>query len=528
MIITRSMATDGMNKHLKPTSIGPFSPYMLNAIVDTDIIRKRRGYSELGGNLPLSGIGNALINYKDARGSSHLIALTSTKAYHYNTSTKDWDAITPVAGDFTGDADDNWTWALVHDDTEFANNGGTALVVSNNVDDLQYYEGDSEDKFEVLVHAFTNFANCKDIVEFWNHLFILNYNDGSNNIRSLAFADVGDVDNWSSGTSGAAVLTDSTGEILRAIKLGYEMIIYSEWSVTITQYYGGSTIFAFPTIVHENGLIGQRAVQSLNNDAHFFLSKDRRVYKYYGGTQFEAIGLAIESYLFSVMDVSKRARICTGFNPATRHVYFGVPTSGIDYPKTLFAVSYQTSEPVWEMYEFADSIRGMAIFNSTWAWYCDDADWTGVYCDESAIFCDDAAGINDFDQACFLSDDGYVFKLDEATGQDNGTDIVFEYWTQEFTIDDEETKARWSWFSFTAKSDVADATVVVQYSTDGGDTWTAFADSPVSLSIDWTTHRLPLSVVDRRIMFKIYQDSDKDIQLRGQFRCKVVQQTERD
>jgi len=525
--------TMGINKDAEPTEFDDaYSPYMKNAIVEITKVRKRRGYSQLGSSdLPLSGIGMELISYRDALGNKHLIAITSTKAYKYDTSGDDWDEITPAVA-FSGGADNRFSWCLAVDDTEFANNGGTALCVSNGKDDIHYYEGDTGDVFTILEHDFPSFAKVEEIEEFWNHFFLFNYTDSSKHARSLAFADVGNIDTWLVGTSGSTTLTDSRGNLMRAKKIGLHMVLYSEKSITICTYYGGDTIFSFPTVIYETGLLAAKAVWDSVN-VHYFLGTDQKIYGYYGGTDLDPVGLRIEDALFAELDVSNKAKICAGLDVGKHKIHFFYPRvsddyAGVSYARVSYALDYKRPGRPWEYHEFADTVRDVSSFENYFEWSCDDTDWKDLYCDEVDIYCDDSYGQTGYPMAVFISHDGYVFKLDEATGKDDDADIEFEVWTPELVVDAEETIGRWLWFSFTAMSGVVGSTVFVYYSTDSGTSWTALADSPVSLNTKWATHRLPLTVTSRRIMFKIYQLSDKDVQLRGLFKCKVVPQSERD
>ncbi len=520
--------TMGINKAEEPSKFSDaFSPYMQNVIVEITKVRKRRGYSQLGSaSLPLSGTGMELINYRDALGTSHFIAITSTKAYEYQSADGTWAEITPGT-EFSGDEGNRFSHCLAVDDTEFANNGGTALIISNGVDDIHYYEGDSADVFTILEHDFPSFGNVKEVEEFWNHFFLINYNDGGNRVRGLAFADSGNLDTWSVGTSGSTTLTDSRGNLLRAVKLGPYMILYSEKSITVCHYYGGDTIFSFPTMVYETGLLAAKAVWGSVN-VHLFLGTDQRVYGYFGGTDLDLAGLRIEDSLFAELDVSKKNHVCSGIDIGKHMIHFCYPRASDDYARVSYAIDYKRQGRPWEYHLFANTIRSLAVFENFVSWYCDDTVKKDLYCDEEDFYCDDSYGQTGYPQTAILSHDGYVFKLDEATGKDDAADIEFELWTPEFSVDAEETIGRWLWFSFTAMSAVVGSTVYVYYSTDGGTSWVELTDSPVTLQTSWRTHRLPLTVTDRRIMFRFYQLSSKDIQLRGLFKCLVTPQSERD
>ena len=433
-----------------------------------------------------------------------------------------------VVSPFTGAASNLWSYSLATDTNEFGNNGGMALVISNGVDDLQYFEGQSSDKFQLLVHA-SGASNTDVIAEFWNHFMLLNWNDGSQNVKSLLYSAAGNIDDHTSANAGANTLTDTIGQILNALKLGSSLIIYSEDTITVGRYYGGLTIFTFPTLVFGTGIVSANAVLSIAN-VHLILGNDQKVYAYYGDTDLVPIGEVIEDSLFAALDVSKKVHIVSGLDAGKYKVHFFIPGSGASsYASTSYCFNYRQSRLSWEFHDFSKTVKGFGSVQASFDWYCDEAPMKDLYCDWTALYCDESSGQLGYELPAFVSDDGYVYKLDEASdGKDDDIDIAFELWTPEFIVSAEEQIGRWVWFSFQGYSSVAISTVTVQYTTDRGDSWTEITDSPVSLNQRWTTHRLPIDVVNRRIMFRFLQTSNKDVQLRGLFKCAVEPQPERD
>ncbi len=680
-VLTQPVPIKGLNTSQEPTAFSDaFSPFLKNVYVDLTKVRKRRGISQIGTRaLPLSGTGMELITYVDARGSRHEIALTTTSAFRYNSSTDSWDDITPgiqlsnggtnwtsgagtntantvadppgnepggaailfdcvadvdstqllgyfalsatnvttyteirlwaysvgqslsvgslevvvtenatggkggveviatntsvipadtwtrvaftvdmssidgalsiavysnhatefdaldlyvddfrVVLPFTGLSSSLWSHTLATDTSEFSNNGGTALIISNGVDDVQYFEGQSSDRFQVLVHA-SGISNTDVLAEFWNHLIFLNFNDGTQNVRSLLYSAAGDVDDHSSDNAGANTLTDTIGQILAAVKLGSSLIIYSEDTITVGRYYGGLTLFAFPTLVFGTGIVSTNAVLSIAN-VHLLLGNDQKTYAYYGDTDLVPIGESIEAGLFSALNISKKIHIVSGQDASKYKAHFFIPRSGeSDYASTSYCFTYRRSHLSWEFHDFSKTVKGFGSVQAGFDWYCDEDPMQDVYCDESTLTCDESSGQLGYSLPSFISDAGYVYKLDEASdGKDDDTDISFELWTPEFVVNAEEQIGRWTWFSFQGYSGVVDSTVSIEYSTNRGDTWSGIVDSPVSLNRQWTTHRLPIDVVDRRIMFRFLQTSNKDVQLRGLFKCAVEPQPARD
>jgi len=515
-IIQIPIAVNGLNKDMQPTQIPSASPNMKNFYVEPWGVRKRLGYIESGLNLPLSGIGMELIQYIDARGNVHHIAITSTCAFLYDSGNDQWKEIMPstqiqdcedhsewnegtditgsdstgkiegsnslklLAGDsiaagskiadttifddsanlltygakshisfwylaskadvsvtiYVKDADsdveatsyiaspvaDKWyhccievdlsgidtatsieidtETALVsgdyilvddirvsstfsgtysnrfshtttHDTSVFTSNGGTALVISNDVDKCYYFEGSSGSRFVLLdLTDIACFAHAKEIKEFWNHLFVINFNNGSNNVRSLTYSDLGNITEFTQGTSGANVLTDSIGRLLRAKKLGSELILYSENSITTCAYLGSTVLFTFPTLVYETGLLAEKAIWDFVN-VHYFLGTDQKIYGYAGGQQLISIGDAIEDSLFDELDISKKDRISFGLDAGRKKLHMFFPTSSEDYAKCSYTYNYKQSNKSWEYHEFAHAVRDFSLFSNKVEWYCD-------------------------------------------------------------------------------------------------------------------------------------------------------------
>jgi len=545
----------GLNKNDEPVGFsGQFSPYMKNFVVESSCIRKRLGYNKLGTNLPLSGTGAGLYKYVDATGVSHLIALTSTNAYEYNATLDAWDDISPetvrtvytpdsitiqtpdgqsllvsepASGtSFTGGEDNKFRFAVVTDSTAFTNNGGTAAVLTNGIDDLYFYEGNAGCRLATLTHAFPNFANCLDIVEFYNHFFLFNYNDGSQRARGLAFAEAGDVTSWSGPTASATTLTDSVGSVSRALKLGLYLIIYSTESISICEYIGGSTIFSIPTVFYQAGLISPGAVWPFT-DYHIFIGSDQRVHKYAGSNRSDDVGYRVDCALFSEMDYEHKDRIVAGYDSTRKKLYFFIPTPSSVTPKSAYVLSPDMYGEPWEYHEFADTVCSMAVLEAKPEYYCDDTTEQTGYCDEATDYCDSVYSQSGAPICVFLSSDSYVYKLDESTGKDDDSDITCEYQTEDITVDEEITVDRWNWLSFVARSD-AGTDVYLSYSTDDGKTWTFAADSPISISEGWNTYRVPIDVASRKIRIKFYESSSSDFRLRESVRVGYTTQEERE
>jgi hypothetical protein len=433
---------------------------------------------------------------------------------------------------FTGDSDNRFSSVAATDMAAFVNNNGTALMLTNNVDNIHYFEGASAELLKVFYSDYGDITpedtlpNAAEITEFYYTFMRLCMSSPNGNVRSLHHSAAGDIADTSGAGSDSYVLTDSKGKILRALKLAGYLIIYSEKSITIGRYYGSVSLFTFPTLIYETGLFAPNAIVATYN-AHYFLGTDQKVYAYYGETQLVNIGDVVDNFIFDTLDIANKNKIASGSDYSKGKIYFAIPSVGDSYAKDMIVVNRLQNGASWEYFRFNDCIRSISTFENTFAWYCDGTSFAAIHCDESPLYCDDGYGQLAYPIMCFLSDDGYVYTMSSLDGLDNGQLFEFEVQTPDMTISNEENFARWQWFSFTAKSNLPDSTCYVYYSTDDGDSWTNTA-SLYDVGLTWSTIRVPIDVVARKIRFKIYQYSDRNIQLRGLFKCKAIPQPERD
>jgi len=425
---------------------------------------------------------------------------------------------------FIGGDTNNWSFAEAYDPEEFDNNEGSARVISNGVDDLFYFEGDSGDTFTTLVHT-SGVANAKIIREFWNHFMMFNY-DNNENVRGEQHSDIGDIADWNSGKAGATTLTDSIGKILNVYKLRDAMIIYSEYSMTICRYYGGITTFAFPTLVHGIGPIAARAIWAYHS-MHFLLCNDQRAYMYRGESDLIRISVGVESNgIFNELNVDKTEYMVTGADKRRKKVHFAIPVGSAAYARYTYAFNYDAELLCWERHTFGIDIRAFGYFQNSFAWFCDDTVFTGVYCDERDFYCDESFGQIGYETTTILSSDGFVYKLDNNAITDDGAAIFAELETPTFTVNEEEQYGRWKWFSFQARTTVAGSLLYIIYMDSEGNA-SPFVSQPVTLNNRWTTHRLPFDLLSRRVSIYFFQLVG-DVQFKGLFKAAVVPQPERD
>jgi len=432
---------------------------------------------------------------------------------------------------FTGDVGKRWSHAMVYDSAEFGN-GGAALMISNDVDKPLCFEGATGDTFKQHANDMASFATTKEIIEFWNHLMFLNYTDTARRAKQVAYADFGDCDDFLLGTSGANVLTDSAGALLRARKLKADLILYSEQSVTLCNYVGLPYIFIFPTLIYESGLWAERGLYSFV-DAHYFIGTNKKIYKYEGKYYLDSIGDLIEDAFFQEADYLKAKYAVTGVDIMEQRMHFAFANSTDAYAKRSYTLNYKQKPMTWEYHEFADSMRGISLYKNEYGWYLDGPEMAGKYLDEVALFLDESRTQEGAPVMITISDDGYVYQWNALLKSDDGENIRCVYDSGDIVAKDDEY-LRVTNFSFEAMSAIPSATADISYSTDSGDSWTLIetVDIASGLAGKWKWHRVPssdydLDIVARKCRFRIEQNSTKDLQVRRRC-CMVDVSTARD
>jgi len=420
---------------------------------------------------------------------------------------------------FTGTDSDRWSYGMVYDSAEFAN-GDAALFISNDVDKPLCYEGASGDTFKQHANDLANFTTTKELIEFWNHLIYLHHSVASKVAKGFAYADFGDCDDWTTGTFGAGILTDSIGAILRARKLKADLVVYSEESISIGKYVGDPYIFVWPTLVTDTGLFAERALYSFK-DFHYFLGNDNKVYMYEGNYYLKSVGDLIEDALFQEIDALKAKYIVTGIDPMEHRVHFAFADSTASYADRSYAINYKRQPNTWEYHKFVKTIRGFSKYKNEYGWACNGPEVSGIACNATILKCNDTRTQEGGPSKITISDDGYVYQWNAAFSTEDGTNF-------ECILDSGDVVAPSgeyldiNEFRFEAKSAIPNSTCDVRYSTDGGKTWSEKIETITIASGDagkWDWHVVPgeaydFDVTARMCRFRIEQYNSGDIQIR--------------
>ena len=435
---------------------------------------------------------------------------------------------------FTGDEDDYFSMNRSHDATAagspFPWQSASALLVANGTTDGVFaWDGTLSEDLASLSMGGTITA-VSELIDHFDHLCFYDYEATTRFGLNVSWADLGDTENRSTGTSGEQFLTSARGSVMRALELQSDVILYSNSSITTQRYVGADAIFAFRTYISDIGLFAERALLNLGA-YHIFVGSDQRIYRYFGATDLEPISHLIEEQLFNKINTTYLQHMIVGLDPGRQKLYVFIPDRDVapadKYAQSYYALDLRQRTPVWEYGRFAHNVRGFAVLDNTFEYTCDSPFFAGRTCDEfPELRCDDAYFQSGYPLAVFLSydEDNTVTKaysLNQTSGKDDDQDIECHFSTGDVVLLEgtELLYFRAHQLTFNASAadsvSVSDSTVTVEYSIDYGVTWTELTDSPVTLASDWAEYVLELDVVTQRIRFRFSQDSDGDFQYRS-------------
>jgi hypothetical protein len=427
---------------------------------------------------------------------------------------------------FTGTSLDIWSYDTVYDTDGTSPNwdSATAILLSNGVDKPVCWDGSSNNFKDFFVDTdFTNFVTVDTVANHNGHCIFYDYNDGEQRGRNMKWTDLTDCFRntpWTTGTSGEKFVTQMRGDLQRAVRNRASMFLYTGENILEQQYVGGVLIYKVTEIINDLGLLSNRAIYPYS-DTHFFIGSDGRFYALSGSGGLKDIGQLLGNAYKNQVLFSAYQQTVVGYDKSKQRLFAFYPITDDTYGKSYFSFNFLNGGAIEEG-RTAHEVRGFATYENEVAYTCDGTWASGHTCDEDGygnLGCNLTSFKAGFNEDVFLSCCGNVFVLDNASGKDYTTNIQAIVQTRDITINQlsESQYFRPALLIFNATNKRLPAvanTLAVHYSCDEGDTWTAVADSPVTLQNDWTRHQVEMDDIKcQRIRFKFTDNSAGDFQL---------------
>lgn len=265
---------------------------------------------------------------------------TNTAMYKFSGSADAFVLDCPTATSYSGTSGDYWSGIQYNE----------AFIYTNGINRIQYKASLSATGTDMasalspstllawcvgalkehlcLYHVFDNATEHPKRVQ-WTKKGVLTY--------SAATTDFG------SGTAGAIDLPDVEGEIKTAVPLGGNYAIFADGSIHTQTYVGGDEIYRFTKTVSGIGTPSRRGAITHNNIAYVF--SDDNIFAYYGGDDIRPIGDAIKNTLYAELNSAAKEHVWVEYDTVRDRVMFHIPTGAETLPNVVWV--YYVKEEAW-------------------------------------------------------------------------------------------------------------------------------------------------------------------------------------
>lgn len=468
------MPVKGIDYSIPSTFISDQSGFPKNMYYYRGELRKRPGKTLVGSAIAggqIMGLAKLELN----TGIKYLIRTSKTKIEKYNTSSLVWQAIS--ASDFSGGDDDFFSFATVTEDG--------LLIISNGVNLIRKWPG-----YGNTAALGGSPPKAKYMTYLSPYLLLAHIDDGVNvNPWKVQWPDTGNCQKWTGGNSGADVLGDEPSPIQNIMKLNEYAAVYKKESLWLGQKVSTTDIFDFNCIRTGIGLASPRAVAEAEGQHYFMALNDFYVWN---GMQPNSIGASVRDEVFDKVDRNKMNRCFAIHVQELTEIWFFIIISGDTWPKEVWKYNYRNG--FWYVdtcSELTAAIKWEKILSESW----DDDNGAKIW-DEALDLWDAGDSIADWEEVVFGNKDGNTMKLDYTKADDLGVTVDGVFETKDFIGNSLELKSRWLQIDFWSRGS-SGAKLYVDYSIDGGSTWT---------NIPYSSSKAYIELTEKPVQYNVYFD----------------------
>lgn len=302
---------------------------------------------------------------------------------------------------------------------------------------------------------------------------------------------------FGSGVAGTVDIQDIEGVIRTAAQLSGSVAIYADRSIHMQYWVGSDEVFRFTKTFSGIGTPSRRGVVAFEG-VNFFISRNN-VYAYFGGEDLRPIGDPIKKLMFSEINPANLDQVFLEFDERELELLVHIPTTGTT-PDTTWV--YRTADETWARLKRAYTTTARFSRKTGLAW----GEVPGAWSDQ-LIKWGDASAKAEALVRLYGDSSGRVVKVDPSrytlsvTGSTTNQAYIYE--TPDLTGKPSQDPVDGSKAEFVATTQrwqkwIVQATGVgqasVAWSTNRGNSFTPFDDSPITLSPSGTVHELDVDV----------------------------------
>lgn len=318
----------------------------VNVVFENGYLRKIKGRMSAFDTIPDNEYINMLSSFQQTTGQRFFIAGTKSKIYYWNTDT--WKDITGTAT-FTGEDKDYWSF------TQY----GNYFIFTNGVDEIFYWDGTGD-----IQQLGGSPPIAKFITNFKNYLIAGRLED---NPHKIAWSSIGEINNWTTGDSGEAVVGD-TEEIMGFGKTTDYLVIFKKSSIYILHYVGGNYVFNIIKRVEGIGCYAPDSIMVSNNFVYFF-GANKRIYAF-DGIEAKDISAGIQDTLSNIKD--ENFGLIYGLTLETLNkIVWLIPEGDVDVCNKMLILDISTG--VWFKFDIGGTVLAIGGYTlesaETWDTY---------------------------------------------------------------------------------------------------------------------------------------------------------------
>ena len=473
-----------------PSSMIPpeASPYIKGCYVKDGEVVSDFGYVDYGTGQPFDGAVMKIDTFYTMSGLSFLLVFTTKSVYQYTVSTKAWTRI--ALNKFTGDEDNRFSTTIMND----------TFIVTNGVDQPQKI---TESGGTLTVANLTttlaagSITTAEVVFTFRDHLFLMNNTENAADCpQRVSWTNIGELEDWTGGTAGYQDLVDDVSWVVGAVPLSEnESTIYKERSIVAMTWVGGHTPFRFKTQVLGTGALSKDAIDSGTGE-HMVVGPDV-TYAYKGGKEIEILDDKIKKVMYGRLNREYANRLFLIYIEEDDELQIWIPTDTA-YPDEVWCTN---------------------VVDETWYRKSRTMTCAGYYQEASSLTIGDLIGtigeqnwrfgdalVKKYAPTTLIGDqNGYVYKIDKTTLNNDGSAITNEFQTPDFVLPDSPDYMNMDMYTTQLIYEAAGQSISTFYSTDGGETWNptqGAGGNTVSLASGYKRYQQDFAVTSDKIRYK--------------------------
>ena len=350
---------EDMPSILLPDTYTPGYPTK-NIIYKKGCICKEKGRIQKFTALPDDRYCNMLCSFEPSGESRYFIAGSKDKIYRW--AVDEWVDATDEF-ELSGDDTDYWSF------TQY----GDYLLLTNGTDEIYKFSGTDIS----LLGGSPPVA--KFVTSFKNYVVALCLSESGE--HKMAWSAIGEMENWTTGDAGEAVVIDTAAVTGHAQTTDY-LIIFKKAGIYMCSFVGGDVPFTLSKRVEGNGTSSPHSVTTLNNQVYFF-STSKRFYRF-DGIEAEDISAEIQETLDNIKE--ENFALVQGAVLDNKYIAWLVPEGDVTECNKMLILD--TSTGAWYKHEIEGTVIAPGGYvieaNETWetmllkpeiTWDTVDPDW---------------------------------------------------------------------------------------------------------------------------------------------------------